>query len=129
MSPATLQLIKMLGHCLALTIFLELVFALVAGINHKRDLSLVVLVNCVTNPLAVMVIPLLSTVMMINWMRLALIVIVVETLVVAAEWLLYKRYAETVHRPFLFSLAANCFSFLVGTVIINIIPELIKHYV
>ncbi len=89
---------------LALTLVFEGAAALVWGLR-RRDLLLLVLVNILTNPLAVLLHALFP-----GWT----VTVVLETGVVLVEGALYGRLGHAVSRPWLFALCANGFSFCMG---------------
>ena len=98
---------------LVLTVLLEGIFALLWGVRSKRDLGLVALANCITNPL-VNVLYRLGR--MWGWPR-GPVVLALEVAAVLAEWLCYRRTENAVRYPLLFSLCANAFSFCCGLVL------------
>lgn len=89
---------------LALTIAFEGAVALMWGLR-RRDLLLLVLVNVLTNPAAVLLHTLFSG---------RLVTAALELGVVALEGLCYEKLGSAVRRPWLFSLCANAFSFCLG---------------
>ena len=93
-----------------LTLVLEEGFALLWGVRGRRDLGLVALVNCATNPL-VNVLYGLSRLW--NWPA-APVVLPLEAAAVLAEGLCYRKMGDAVRYPLLFSLCANAFSFCCG---------------
>ena len=99
---------------LGLTLFLEILFCIVFRIRSIRDLTLVVLVNILTNPPVVLLNNILSRKTELSPI---LIIVILELLAILIEGLYYKRYSAKIKRPFLFSLGANSFSFLIGLVI------------
>lgn len=111
-----LDLLYSLFVSLLLTLLLELGFALLWSIRtpklrSKRELTLVVLVNCLTNPVVV----LLANTALAHWHWGALWLLpVLELCAILVEWLCYRACSETLRRPFLFSLCANLFSVLMG---------------
>lgn len=103
---------------LGLTIILELIFCLFFKLRGSHNFSLVVLVNILTNPPVVLLNHLLRQNTDLPWV---LLVLVLEITAVLVEGLYYRRYAEDIRRPFLFSLGANAFSYLSGLLITYII--------
>lgn len=89
---------------LALTIVFEGAIALAWGLR-RRDLLLLVLVNVLTNPAAVLLHALFPG---------RPVTAALELGVVALEGICYKRLGHAVCRPWLFSLSANAFSFCLG---------------
>jgi len=107
-------LLSALAISLGLTVLFETGFFLILGKRNKKDLLLVVLVNTLTNPIVVLLywIAYFRT----NWNTI-LIILPLELFAVLTEGYIYKKYAESFKRPFLFSLAANVFSFSLGITI------------
>ena len=104
-------LLSSLAISLALTVLLETGFFLLAGKRHKKDLVLLVLVNVLTNPVVVLSFWLITH--YTNW-NPYLSLIPLEVFAVLTEGYYYKKYGKEFRRPFLFSLAANAFSFGLG---------------
>jgi len=114
MSAATVTILTSLALSLIMTLVFEVGFFLLVGKRDKKDLLLLVLVNVVTNPIVVLSNWLV--VLYTSWdIRIALLFL--ETFAVLAEGFYYKKYGNDFKRPFLFALAANAFSFTVGTLI------------
>lgn len=103
------------GVCLGLTILLETAFALFVGIRGRKNLLLVVLVQIITNPLAVLAMLWFGT-YYYNWPVYAY-QLPIEAIVVVVEWLFYRKYLNAVKRPFALSLAANYFSYSFGFIL------------
>ena len=99
------DLLYILSISLLLTLILETLFAILAGVCSLRGFALVLLVNCVTNPPVVLLYTLFPSLPL---------KIVLEITVVLTEWLIYRRCADFTHRPLLFSLSSNAFSYLTG---------------
>jgi len=102
------MLLSALGISLALTLVFELAFSLICGIRGRCDLLLVLLVNVLTNPAAVLIYHLYPP----AWIKLPL-----ELAAISVEALYYSRYARGIRHPVLFSIGVNCFSFTLGAVI------------
>lgn len=103
------ELFLSLAGSLALTLILELAFALVWRAD-RRDLVAVALANVLTNPVVVLChhaaaryVPGLLTA----------VTLALELGAAAAEGLVYSRRSQ-IRRPWAFSLWANAFSFLSG---------------
>lgn len=108
-------LIQGLVISLAMTLVLELAFARFWGIRSRHDLKVAVLVNVLTNPIVVFVyyyVRIRRIPVHTGWVTL-----IMEVLAVVTEALLYKKYARTLDRPWLFSVSANAFSYAVGELI------------
>ncbi len=99
---------------LGLTVVLELIFALVFKVRGERDFVLVIVVNVITNPAVVLLNYLLLRDTALPRMP---VIFVLEAAAVLVEAFYYRRYAETIKKPFLFSLCANVFSFSIGLLI------------
>ena len=104
-------MLRALAVSLALTLLLEEGFALAWGLRGRRELGLAALVNCLTNPPAVLFH--YTAVRMWGWPPVWTEVLL-ETGVVLVEWRCYRAFSERLRRPFLFSLLANAFSYGVG---------------
>ncbi|SET49174.1 hypothetical protein [[Clostridium] polysaccharolyticum] len=102
---------------LIMTLLLELLFCLAAGIREKKDLLLACLVNVLTNPFVVLVhyIALYYT----KWNHI-LVVGILEIGAVIVEGICYKSYGKKIPHPFYLSLFANLFSYGTG-LLINIL--------
>ena len=103
---------------LGLTIVLELVFCSIFKLRGAYNLTLVVLVNIITNPPVVLLNHLLKQ---NTSLPSVLIVLVLEISAVLIEGLYYKLYIKDIKRPLLFSLGANAFSYFSGLLIFSII--------
>ena len=104
-------LVASLAASLVLTILLEVGFFFLTGKRNKKDLLLLVLVNVLTNPVVVLSFLLIGH--FTSW-NPYLALIPLEVFAVLTEGYYYKKYGKEFRRPFLFSLAANVFSFGLG---------------
>jgi len=113
-----LSLLTALAISLGLTIIFEVGFYLLIGKRNKKDLLLVILVNTLTNPVVVLLywIAFFNT----NW-NTTIIKAPLEIFAVLTEGYIYYKHAQTIKRPFIFSLAANAISFSLGLLIQQII--------
>ena len=109
-----LDFVRTLLISLGLTVSLELIFALLFKVRGARDFVLLIVVNVITNP----------AVVLLNYLLIreaglprVPVIIVLEAAAVLVEALYYRRYGETIKKPFLFSLGANAFSFSIGLLI------------
>ena len=107
----TRDLLVALAFSLALTLALEIGFFFIAGKRNKRDLLLVVMVNVLTNPVVVLLYWLAA--LYTSW-NTTIVKIPLEIFAVLTEGYYFRKYGQSFKRPFLFSLAANMFSFWVG---------------
>lgn len=112
-------LIISLALSLLLTIALEVGFflftsKLFAIKRNKKDLMLVVLVNVLTNPVVVLLHWL--TALYTDW-NTVIVLIPLELFAILAEGYYYKKYGDSFSHPYLFSAAANIFSFGTGLLI------------
>ena len=103
-----------LAVSLALTIALEEAFALAWGLRGRRELGLVALMNCLTNPPVVL---LYHTAAGLWHWNAVIVTVVLEGLAVLVEWRCCRAFSEQVRRPFLFALLINLFSYGAGCVI------------
>lgn len=104
-------MLTILGVSLTLTVVLEEGFALAWGLRGRRELALVALVNLLTNPPAVL---LYHTAAGLWGCPRWLAALVLESAVVAVEWLCLRGCSEQLRRPLLFALLANTFSYGAG---------------
>ena len=103
-----------LAISLALTLALETGFFLVTGKRNKKDLLLVVMVNILTNPVVVLIYWL--AVLRAGWNSI-IILVLLEIFAILTEGYYYEKYGCDFKRPYLFSLAANVFSYGTGVLI------------
>ena len=108
------EILTALAVSLILTVALEAGFFLLAGKRNKKDLLLTVMVNILTNPAVVLLywLAVLNT----GWNH-TVIKIPLELFAVLTEGYYYKKYGRDFKRPYLFSIAANMFSFWLGVAI------------
>ena len=107
-------MLTVLAVSLLLTLIFEEGFALAWGLRGKRELALVALVNCLTNPPVVLLY--YTATGLWRW-NAVLVTVVLEAAAVLVEWRCYRAYSEQVNRPFLFALLINLFSYGVGCAI------------
>ena len=113
------DLLFALAVSLGLTLALEVGFFVASRLALRvsprdaggKDLLLVVLVNVLTNPVVVLFYWLGA--LYTGWNR-TLIKIPLEVFAVVTEGVYYRKYGRGFKRPFLFSIAANAFSFFAG---------------
>ena len=105
------ELLFALAVSLILTLALETGFFLLIGRRNKKDLLLVVLANIITNPAVVLLYWL--AVLYTDWNH-AIIKMPLEIFAVLTEGYYYGRYGKDFKHPYLFSVAANAFSFGIG---------------
>ena len=107
-------MLKIMAVSLLLTLALEGIFALCWGLRSKRELTIVALVNIMTNPAVVLLYH--TCVGLFGWSAV-LVTIVLECAAVLAEWIAYRACSEVLKGPFLFALLANAFSYGVGCIV------------
>jgi len=107
-------MIRSLVISLILTVALESGFFLLTGKRDKKDLLLLVLVNVVTNPVVVLLYLLAS--FYTDW-NLILVLIPLEIFAILFEGYCYNKYGREFKRPYVFSAAANIFSYWMGVLI------------
>lgn len=107
-------MLKTLAMSLALTLVLEVFFALIWGLRGRRELGTVALVNVLTNPPVVFLHH--TAVGLLGW-NAAVVTAVLETAAVLVEWRYYRLCSQQLRRPFLFALLANALSYGTGCVI------------
>ncbi|MCQ2418327.1 MAG: hypothetical protein MJ085_00950 [Clostridia bacterium] len=106
------SVLRSLGTSLLLTLVIELLLALILGVQEGRDFLLIFLVNVITNPL-------IGILLDVYYVYVAVppfwLIAVLEAGVVFGEWALYRGRLE--YRklpPFVFSLVLNTASYLIG---------------
>ena len=107
-------MLTVLAGSLALTLVLEELFALLWGLRGRRELTVVALVNVLTNPPVVLLCH--TAVGLWGWPA-ASVTILLESAAVAVEWRCYSLCSDQLRRPLLFALLANLFSYGAGCVI------------
>lgn len=107
-------MLKILTVSLLLTLVFEEGFALLWGLRGRRELGLVALMNCLTNPPVVL---LYHTAAGLWHWNAVIVTVVLEGLAVLVEWRCCRAFSEQVRRPFLFALLINLFSYGAGCVI------------
>jgi hypothetical protein len=105
---------RALAVSLILTIALEAGFFFLVGKRNKKDLLLLVLVNVLTNPIVVS--SYWMAVLYTRWNRVA-VTTLLELFAVSTEGFLYKKHGQDFGCPYLFSFAANAFSFGMGVLL------------
>lgn len=107
-------MLTVLAASLLLTLAFEEGFALFWGLRGRRELGLVALMNCLTNPPVVLLYH--TAAGLWRWNGL-LVTAVLEGAAVLVEWRCCRAFSEQVKRPFLFALLINLFSYGAGCVI------------
>ena len=107
-------MLTVLAGSLALTLVLEELFALLWGLRGRRELTVVALVNVLTNPPVVLLYH--TAVGLWGWPA-APVTILLKGAAVAVEWRCYRLCSDQLQRPLLFALLANLFSYGAGRVI------------
>jgi len=103
---------------LGLTLALELIFCFAVGLRGSRNLTVVILVNILTNPPIVLLNYILGKT---SDLPPFLIITVLEMSAVLVEGLYYRSYGENIKHPFALSFCANAFSFLTVLIINHIV--------
>ena len=107
-------MLTVLAGSLALTLVLEELFALLWGLRGRRELTVVALVNVLTNPPVVLLYH--TAVGLWGWNAVS-VTVLLESAAVAVEWRCYRLCSDQLRRPLLFALLANLFSYGAGRVI------------
>ncbi len=108
-----MELLYEFVYCLALTLAVELLCGLAWRVSN-RDFLLIVLVNCLTNPVVKLLSLLLDARLNAGW------ILLLELSAVLSEAFCYQKRGENVRRPLLFSLTANAASYFTGVLIARI---------
>jgi hypothetical protein len=104
---------------LVLTVVLEVLIAILFNYRKKSEISIIVLINIITNPLLNY---LLAVNNYFNWLSINIfILILLEIIVVMVEWL-FLRYAirKNSKKLFLLSVVMNATSFIVGLLLFKL---------
>jgi hypothetical protein len=112
------ELLIALAISLALTLVFEMSFFYIVGKRNKKDLLLVIMVNVLTNPVVVLLYWLAY--FYTNW-NTVIVLIPLEAFAVLTEGYYYRKYGQGFKRPFLFSFAANAFSFTLGFLVQRVV--------
>ena len=107
-------MLKIMAVSLLLTLALEGLFAFAWGLRTRRELTVVALVNIMTNPAVVLLYH--TGAGLFGWPPL-LVTVALESAAVVAEWIAYRACSEVLRRPFVFALLVNAFSSGVGGII------------
>ena len=105
--------------CLALTVIIEALAALVCGVRTRRGQFTVLLANIITNPLMNSILTAVS--FLISPAAYYWFLVPLEAAVVLAEGLIYKKTLQIKMNPFLLSLILNLCSYFLGTLVYKLI--------
>lgn len=108
--------VALMAFCLGLTIIIETCLACFLGMHEGKDLLIVIIANCITNPAASSVPAVLA--FFFGRSIYVFMLIIIETAVLFAEWIIFKsflRYRRI--RPFALSLILNAASFITGKIV------------
>ncbi len=116
-----MYLIEMFGVSLLLTLLIEGIVSRLFGLCRKREMLLVILINVLTNPLAVLLywlcIVYLQQLPMVGMFAIQLMI---ECTVVVSEALIYRGFSKElpqIRHPFILSVTANGLSWLSGLIL------------
>ena len=105
---------------LVLTLIIELTVSLLLGIRDKYDINIIILANCITNPVVVFIancINLLNN----SWIY-TIGVVILETLAIITELFIFKKYLKFKEKsPLMISLVNNIVSYSLGVIITKFI--------
>ncbi len=122
-----MHLLLMFGISLILTLIIELLVTFIMGVRSKHGAKLIVLINIITNPVAVLLCWLADLYVPFGWELMAFVVI--ELAVVFTEARILKLFATAkkfrIKQPVKLAIVANLISCLLGIVI----NELIRIYI
>ena len=117
------EVILVFAVCLLLTILLEEGTALIIGIRKGFDLTVILFVNILTNPIVVCVGMLMESYTTVSR---AIYITILELAAFITEALIYRKLLYTKKpSPFIVSLILNCVSFFIGTTLGGLIFKLI----
>ena len=106
-------MVKEIFECLFLTIIFECACAYIMGIRKKDDLYLVILVNCITNPLLVLFSSILMNIVGPST-GILLTYLILEPIVMISEYLLYKDRLEISYNLWIVVIILNIVSIVGG---------------
>ena len=102
--------------CLLCTIIIEVLLALILKVKNKKDILNIILVNCITNPIVV-VVPIL-TYLYYGYQMEIITLIFLEILTVIVEGLIYKKVLNFKKiNPYLLSVILNISSYTIGEIL------------
>lgn len=102
---------------LFLTVVIEVSLAVIAKVRDKENLTTVLWVNVLTNPVVVFIANMISIIFE-NYFITMVSIYLLEILVLIVEGFLFKKYLKNVKmKPFLFALYLNGISFFIGEII------------
>ena len=105
-----------IARALLITIFLELVIAIIIGIKDRKDLLNVILANAITNPF-VTIVPIIIN-LRYGYVARNITFYILEVLVVLIEGFMYKKVLKFKKLNYwLISLILNIASFGIGEII------------
>lgn len=117
------EFIKVFAVSLSLTLVLEITAAFLFGFRSRRAILLVVLVNLLTNPAAVLLS--LWGAFLFEKISFLVIQLAIECAVIFAEAMIYRAFSSDtrwdIPHPVVFSILANSFSWLSGILISHIL--------
>ena len=109
------QLPLIMMRALALTIIIECAAAWILGVRNKQGQRVVLLANCITNPVLVSI---SAAVMFFSgYMALLVTTLLMEIIVVAVEGIVYKKYLVAYRNPFAIAFICNACSYAAGEVL------------
>ncbi len=116
-----IELIKMFGISLFFTMIVEITVSIAFGIYRVRQIMLVILINILTNPLAVFFYW-IGSMYVFGFLHLGM-QLAIECMVVTVEALIYcsfsKKEMYKIKNPILFAVTSNICSWLFGICILS----------
>lgn len=107
-------IVPVLLKSLGLTLVLETGLGWLFSVRNRWDITLIGLVNLLTNPAVVFLYYI--NLLYVGW-NPVLVTAVLEAAAVTAEAICYRAAARKIRHPWRFALGANLFSFAAGAVI------------
>lgn len=110
-------MIESLTISLFLTVVIEVSLAAIAKVRDEENLTTVLWVNVLTNPVVVFIANMISMIFE-NYFITMVSIYILEILVLIVEGFLFKKYLKNVKmKPYLFALYLNGISFFIGEII------------
>lgn len=110
-------MIESLIISLVLTVVIEVVLSLCIGLGNEDNIETVIWINCITNPVVV-VITNLTFMISQNLMIKNSVLIILEIIVIFVEGFLFKKNLKNFKiKPYIYSIYLNVLSFSIGLII------------
>ena len=114
-------MIESLIISLVLTIMIEVTLSLLLGLRGENNIETVIWINCITNPVVVVITNLIYMLSQ-NLIVRNIVLAILEIVVIFVEGFLFKKFLKNLKiKPYIFSIYINGLSFSFGLIISLII--------